>query len=80
MTKTVQDYLQDIDSAGFSLTDVVKTLNSHLANTRDSVDSSTVNQYLAAARNNMQTALLYLQQYEAVTESRIPVLSRPDKE
>ena len=71
-TKTIQEYLTEMQSAGHSLTDIVKALDSELMAKRDSMDNSPAAQYLAAARNSTQTASMYLERYELEAKSNTP--------
>jgi hypothetical protein len=72
MTKTIHDYLTEMQADGHTLTDIVKALDSHLSDKRDSMSNSPAAQYLAAARNSTQTASMYLERYEMEAKSNTP--------
>jgi hypothetical protein len=71
-TKTIQAYLEEMQAAGHTLTDIVKALDSYLSDKRDSMSNSPAAQYLAAARNSTQTASMYLERYEMEAKSNTP--------
>jgi hypothetical protein len=70
--KSIQDYFAEMQAAGHTLTDIVKALDSHLSEKRDSMSNSPAAQYLAAARNSTQTASMYLERYELEAKSSTP--------
>ncbi len=67
-TKTISDYLTEMSAAGYSLTQIIEAIDSSLIEKRESMDNGAAAQYLLAARNGMQTALLYLRNYEEASK------------
>jgi hypothetical protein len=76
-TKTISDYLTEMSAAGYSMTQIVEAIDSRFSISDESMDNGAAAQYLSAARNGMQTALLYLRSYE---EASKPIGTLPSLE
>jgi predicted transcriptional regulator with HTH domain len=72
-TKSIQDYLEEMQKAGHSLTEIVQAIDTSLDNTRNFLTGMAA-QYLGAARNNTQLAAMYLERYEADSGSCVPIV------
>ncbi len=72
MSRSIYECLRDLHESGYTLSQLVGQIEMQLANSRNS--PSTSHRYLSIARTHIETASLYLQQYERETDSPVPLL------
>lgn len=70
--RSIYECFRDLNESGLSLSQLVQGIELQLANSRNSPTTS--HRYLSIARTHIETALLYLQQYEKETDSRVPIV------
>lgn len=72
MSKSLYEFLHNLNEAGYSMTQLVKEIESQLSKARN--NPSSANRYLSIARTSIETGLFYLKAYEEETDSVVPIL------